>query len=255
MLDHLADAAETRADSDAADDAWLGAETIAACWSRRRRRRFLAASNGDKRLEISPPPAAEETPDPNARTTKVMFHCLYHRGRARRSEFTVGLTCPLCMFDADTFGALSTHMDACHGRFKFAVFPRGGGAAGEEKARSSAPRKPDRCECQEARPQCPQFRGRERDRRRLVTLVDPRPDPVAHVMCLRRTSNVREQAERDWEWFHKHGGWYTRQIGEARAYLETAIGGYVRRLGGRRGAPLRSAVGRKRRTEATLLRS
>ena len=132
VLDHLADAAETRADSDAADDAWLGAETR--CVLESAPEAATAASpGGDKRLESSPPPAAEETPDPNARTTKVMFHYLYHRGRARRSEFTVGLTCPLCMFDADTFGALSTHMDACHGRFKFAFFPRGdaGSRSGE----------------------------------------------------------------------------------------------------------------------------
>ena len=209
VLDHLADAAETRADSDAADDAWLGAETR--CVLESAPEAATAASpGGDKRLEISPPPAAEETPDPNARTTKVMFHYLYHRGRARRSEFTVGLTCPLCMFDADTFGALSTHMDACHGRFKFAFFPRGD-AGSPERRNIGRPRKNGRGESvKKPVPSVPSSGDESGDSAPLVTLVDPRPDPVVHVMCREEDENAREQAERDdWEWFHKHGGWYT----------------------------------------------
>ena len=206
VLDHLADAAETRADSDAADDAWLGAETR--CVLESAPEAATAASpGGDKRLEISPPPAAEETPDPNARTTKVMFHYLYHRGRARRSEFTVGMTCPLCMFDADTFGALSTHMDACHGRFKFAFFPRGD-AGSPERRNIGRPRKNGRGESVEK--PVPSSGDESGDSAPLVTLVEPRPDPVVHVMCREEDENAREEAERDdWEWFHKHGGWYT----------------------------------------------
>ena len=119
-LDGLA-AVDPADPADAADDAWLGAETRCVFEA------APAAGFGSRTPAAAAPDGSawETVPDPDARVTKVTFHYLYHRGKLRKTESTVGMTCPLCMRDADAFGALARHMEACHGRFKFAFFPRG----------------------------------------------------------------------------------------------------------------------------------
>ena len=184
-----------------ADDGWLGLETRcvfepAGC---------VDEPAGDATLESAH--ANEPVPDPKARTTKVVFHYLYHRGKLRKTESTVGMTCPLCLRDADNFDAMSVHMDACHGRFKFAFFP-GGDVQTRRPNIGRPPKEKSAKEPEEGSPG-----NASDDSAPLVTLVAPKPgpaDPAVHVMCREEDENAREQAEQDeWEWFHLHGGWYT----------------------------------------------
>ena len=179
---------------DGADDAWLGAETRCV-------------------LEAGPAPgpaaaAARRLPDPtpNARATKVRFDYLYHRGKLCKTEIVDGMTCPLCLREADAFGALRCHLEACHGRFKFAFFP--GGDDARPPARGNVGRAP---ETASGGGDIAQSDASD-DSALFATLVAPRPEPAGptvRVMCREEDPNAQEQAEREeWEWFNEHGGWY-----------------------------------------------
>ena len=195
------------ADEGDADDGWLGAETRCV---------FEPAGGVDEPADATLESARADAPvpDPKARTTKVVFHYLYHRGKLRKTESTVGMTCPLCLHDADNFDALGLHMDACHGRFKFAFFPGGDVAP----RRGNIGRPPKNAKSGD------DAENASNSSAPLVTLIVPRPgpaDPAVHVMCREEDENAREQAEQDeWEWFHEHGGWYTGNRARRERFLE-----------------------------------
>ena len=190
-----------------ADDGWLGAQTRCV---------FEPAAGVDEPAHATLESARADAPVPNpkARTTKVVFHYLYHRGKLRKTESTVGMTCPLCLHDADNFDALGLHMDACHGRFKFAFFPGGDVAP----RRGNIGRPPKNAKSGD------DAQNDSDSSAPLVTLIVPRPgpaDPAVHVMCREEDENAREQAEQDeWEWFHEHGGWYTGNRARRERFLE-----------------------------------
>ena len=70
-------------------------------------------------------------PDPTPRLPgeprvkgRVVFHYLYHKRRMRKTELTVGFTCPFCNCVNRDFAGLSQHLEACHDAFNFEFLPK-----------------------------------------------------------------------------------------------------------------------------------
>ena len=55
---------------------------------------------------------------------RVVFHYLYHKRRMRKTELTVGFTCPFCTCVNRDFAGLSQHLEACHDAFNFEFLPK-----------------------------------------------------------------------------------------------------------------------------------
>ena len=212
-------APEDDADGDGVYDDWLGGETRAALLKGSTAPDPSAFGPDDLPIthgldSLSTDKAAP--PDPNAKTTRVSFHYLYHRGKLRKTEMTSSITCPLCLKDAENFQQLCTHLDASHGRFKFAFFPDGDAAVPHAQNLGRPPHTqrtwPDGSVEDSAYGTggVGGISGNASDTSQPVEIVRVTGSgPAIHVMCREEDENAMEQVDQDeWEWFHKHGGWY-----------------------------------------------
>ena len=73
------------------------------------------------RRDVDPTPRLPGEPRVKGR---VVFHYLYHKRRMRKTELTVGFTCPFCTCVNVDFAGLSQHLEACHDAFNFEFLPK-----------------------------------------------------------------------------------------------------------------------------------